>query len=339
MSTTTSTISTTHLLPDTGTFYKANLHCHSTCSDGRLSPERLKEAYQAKGYSAIAYTDHNIYVDHQDLTDESFVALNGMEIGLMEPDKPWRFTKVYHLNMIDTCPWDNTAIKQVRTENKNDPIYHRMTMDYSDTKAIGQYIKYMSELGFLVTYNHPGWSLQDYRDYAGLEHLFAMELYNHKCENDGHYGSRAHVYDEMLRAGQKISCICADDNHNKVPFDHKENDSFGGYTMIKAKELSYPGLISALKARHFYAVEGEGGPEIHKLTLTGHTVSVTCSPVNKIFLLTNGRHAKRELAEIGGTLSSATLELAGDEEYFRIVCEDSRGRCAYSNAYFLEDIL
>ena len=32
-----------YLLPREGQFYKANRHCHSTVSDGRWSPERLKE--------------------------------------------------------------------------------------------------------------------------------------------------------------------------------------------------------------------------------------------------------------------------------------------------------
>ena len=38
-----------YLLPETGTFYKANLHSHSTVSDGKWTPEQMKEAYMAKG--------------------------------------------------------------------------------------------------------------------------------------------------------------------------------------------------------------------------------------------------------------------------------------------------
>ena len=46
------------LLPASGNFYKANLHCHSTVSDGALTPEALKELYTKNGYSVIAFTDH-----------------------------------------------------------------------------------------------------------------------------------------------------------------------------------------------------------------------------------------------------------------------------------------
>ena len=60
--------------------YKANLHCHTTCSDGRLTPQQVKDHYKAHGYSVIAFTDHNVLVDHSDLNDPDFLALTGIEV-------------------------------------------------------------------------------------------------------------------------------------------------------------------------------------------------------------------------------------------------------------------
>ena len=48
------------LLPETG-YYKANLHCHTTIFDGKLTPEETKRVYQEQGYSIIAFTDHHKY--------------------------------------------------------------------------------------------------------------------------------------------------------------------------------------------------------------------------------------------------------------------------------------
>ena len=31
-----------YLLPPTGTFYKVNMHCHTTISDGSFTPEEIK---------------------------------------------------------------------------------------------------------------------------------------------------------------------------------------------------------------------------------------------------------------------------------------------------------
>ena len=36
--------------------YKANMHTHSTVSDGLKTPEELRDMYMEKGYSIIAYT-------------------------------------------------------------------------------------------------------------------------------------------------------------------------------------------------------------------------------------------------------------------------------------------
>lgn len=68
-----------YIFPEHAKFYKANLHAHTTLSDGCLSPEEVKEAYRAKGYSVLAFTDHEALIDHADLCDDTFIALNGYE--------------------------------------------------------------------------------------------------------------------------------------------------------------------------------------------------------------------------------------------------------------------
>ena len=35
------------LIPEGGALYKANLHCHTTISDGKQTPEEVKETYLA----------------------------------------------------------------------------------------------------------------------------------------------------------------------------------------------------------------------------------------------------------------------------------------------------
>lgn len=78
-----------YLLPETGIFYKANLHCHTVLSDGNKTPEEVKEAYQKLGYSIVAYTDHELLIPHDELTDENFLALHGFELEINEENKEW----------------------------------------------------------------------------------------------------------------------------------------------------------------------------------------------------------------------------------------------------------
>lgn len=38
---------------------KGCLHTHTTCSDGKLTPQQVAEIYEEKGYDFIAFTDHD----------------------------------------------------------------------------------------------------------------------------------------------------------------------------------------------------------------------------------------------------------------------------------------
>ena len=56
--------------------YKANLHCHSVLSDGKKTPEELKEMYKARGYSILAITDHERPREHQALSGKDYGSSN-----------------------------------------------------------------------------------------------------------------------------------------------------------------------------------------------------------------------------------------------------------------------
>ena len=84
--------------------FKANLHCHTTISDALFTPEQVKEEYQKQGYSVVAYTDHDVMIDHSDLCDDKFIALNGYEIEINEPPKPDLSHKKCHICFIQSDP-------------------------------------------------------------------------------------------------------------------------------------------------------------------------------------------------------------------------------------------
>ncbi|MCI8441090.1 MAG: PHP domain-containing protein [Provencibacterium sp.] len=320
-----------YLLPQEGIFFKANLHAHTTLSDGRLTPEQLKDFYLAHGYSIVAYTDHRRYAFHKELCDEHFLALAAYEVDINEwPKIPGDFSRVktYHINLYD-CDPENGAEEKVRIN----PLPERR---YGDTDYINHFVEEMRACGFLACYNHPYWSLQNYEDYKDLRGFFAMEIYNHGCEIDGLFGAHPQAYDEMLRTGSRLFCLATDDNHNSHPAESPLCDSFGGFTMIKAPALRYGDVIEALKAGSFYS---STGPLLEELTLENKQLHIRCSPVEKIYVITEGRRCYYNVAEPGQTLSEATFTLQGDEGYFRVDCRDSSGRHAYSNAYFLDQLM
>ena len=62
-----------------GRWFKANLHTHSTTSDGRQSPAETAEAYRTAGYDVLAMTDHSKTNDVRGLSRKNFLVISGME--------------------------------------------------------------------------------------------------------------------------------------------------------------------------------------------------------------------------------------------------------------------
>ena len=108
------------------------------------------------------------------------------------------------------------------------------------------------------------------------------------------------------------------------------NDSFGGWTVIKADALTYPAVMDALQRGAYYATTG---PELHELYIKDNALHVKCSPVEKIYVVTESRSCKMKLANVGETIDEAVFPLTGNEGYIRVDCRDASGRHAYSNAY------
>lgn len=336
-----------YLLPEGGQFYKANLHCHSTFSDGRLSPEQIKEAYMEKGYSIVAYTDHDLFIPHPELNEEKFLALHGYEMEINEPkEEPFEFIKTCHMCFIALDP-----------DTVNQACYHRTKGLFGNARNFGHLIKFdeslpdferaytperISEMmktgrdsGFFVTYNHPGWSMEEKEQYCNYHGMHAMEICNYGCFVNGHTDYNEKEYDQMLRGGERIFCIAADDNHNFNPLTSSYSDSFGGFTMIKADKLEYKCITDALLAGNFYASQG---PEINELWIEDGKIHITCSDAVKIILNTATRRTGIVYAG-DKPLNSASFPISKECGYVRLTVVDKTGKKAATNAYFVDEIL
>jgi hypothetical protein len=336
-----------YLLPQSGNFYKANLHCHTTYSDGRKTPEQIKELYKKLGYSIVAYTDHDILVSHSELSDDSFLALNGFEVEIDEPEvNKYGYRKCCHIcfvglepdNVIQPCwnreryVWGNALSHKPEVKiDETQPDYVRRF----GSEGISDIMNKCREKGFFVTYNHPSWSLEDYSDYMGYKGMHAFEMFNGGCIAEGYDDYNPRVYDDILRSGNKIYCIGADDNHNARPEDSRRYDSGWAWTVIKADKLEYRTITKALEDGSFYASEG---PEIYDLWYEDGKVHVTCSDADRICCNYKIRHAEMAIAEGDQPLREATFVFKPEWGYFRITVIDKNGKHACTNAYFAEDI-
>lgn len=330
------------------TCYKANLHCHSTLSDGCYTPGEIKENYRKHGYSIVAYTDHDFLFPHTDLSDDSFLALTGYEMQILDARKELMRCKrdVAHLNFIAKEPFNNVLVfGETSLPYEGDPAFapeNRFTESLDKPRkltpeGLNEIIAEAKKEGFLVAFNHPTWSYSDRRHYCGLKGLSYMEIYNTCCEFDGHDTYCPNIYDEFLRDGQRLSCIAADDNHNRglsgLP---KDIDSFGGWTMIAADDLKYETVIAAIEHGDMYASRG---PVITELSVTGRQVHIETSPAKRITLCCGCRRDDSVRAGVDALLTSADFELQGIEDYIRFTVLDEHGLTADTRAYRPEEFL
>lgn len=323
-------------------YYKANLHCHSTISDGTKTPEQLKEDYKAHGYSILSITDHEVFIPHSNLSDSEFLMLNGYEIEAsgtggktchlcfvaLEPDNTEEvcFSKA-HL-------WGNakTNAKYVNINKKTNLLFRKYTKH-----GVNKLIKTGQEHGFFVTYNHPTWSLEAYPQYIRYKNADAMEITNYGCVVCGFDDDNGHAYDDMLRHGEKLFCISTDDNHNVYPDSSPDCDSYGGYIMIASPSLNYRDVTAALKKGLFYSSTGtyrHTGPEFYDITYENGEVHIKTGDVRSIAYIPCSRDCQIKNAEDGKCINEATFKIKKNEKYFRIVITDTFGYKAYSNAYF-----
>lgn len=337
------------LLPQEGNFYKANLHTHSTISDGRLTPCELKEEYQKKGYSILAITDHDILVAHNDLSDDNFLTITSFEtyfntelFGVMD----FNFVKAYHFcfyakdknNVV--CPAFSEkyierphSLKFVSEEMKK----YSYDRKYC-TNVINKIIKECNDQGFLVSYNHPRWSLQSYKDYGDLEGLWGLEVFNTSAAKVGLIDNDQPFYD-FLQDGKTIFPLMGDDMHNM-------SHAFGGWCMIKAPSLKYENVINAMEKGDFYC---SNGPSFNELSICDGIVSVKCSKVRKIAVCTANRASFSVESQDGITeaeidinkyikLIEANKNRLPWKPYIRIMLTDTEGNKAYTRAYQFDEI-
>ena len=64
---------------------KGCLHTHTTCSDGKLTPQEVADAYEARGYDFVAFTDHDYLLkpNYRELYDQvktDMIIFHGIEI-------------------------------------------------------------------------------------------------------------------------------------------------------------------------------------------------------------------------------------------------------------------
>jgi len=276
-----------------GVWLKANLHTHTTVSDGDTAPAERVAQYAAAGYQVLAMTDHRA-------------------VAVLEPLERAGITLIRGFEAHPACP--------------NGPIYHLVCLNvpagfpYNESLPANDIIAAVRAAGGEVIVAHPYWCGHTLGHVLALENAIAVEVYNATCSKIGKADS-SFFWDYLLAAGRFLPAVAVDDVH-------RGRDIFMGWTMIRAASAAIPDVMAALRAGSYYA---SCGPEILDFRLAEGVAEVRCSPVREIHFMCREACGHSLYDSAGTGLTEARWQPPKGAGYVRIQVCDAQGRCAWLN--------
>lgn len=311
-----------------GTFFKGNIHCHTTSSDGRKTPEEQAQRYREAGYSFVCFTEHELFTDRRDLNADGFMIIPAVEWSCDKEAGEYDVHQCHHINAIE----GTQAMLDKAPLGRFQPGERMPRYPFDGAPSAQRMLAYINGHGCIATYNHPLWSRVRPQDTGLLEGFAAMEVHNRGCELEDFTGFNETHWDHILEDGSRVPAVATDDNHNS----YKPDDSFGGWTMVWAGELSQDAIIQAIMDGNFYA---STGPEIVRYGVKDGVAFVDCSGVNHVNFVTGaGIGSGSTVWDLNGGdgITHAEHKISGRESYIRIRCQRKDGKIAWCQPLFPE---
>lgn len=300
-----------------GKLLKGNLHCHTTHSDGHMTPAEVMEFLAGKGYDFLAITDHRRYNFENEAPEYGITIIPGMEFDC-EFERGYGM-RCFHTVCIGPSREDGNGFEQgVRLPSGR----------YKDQLEYQEFLDEAHAKNNLTIYCHPEWSSTPARYFEKQKGNFAMEIYNSGCAIEDDMDTDAAYWDELLGQNIRIYGVATDDGH-------AAHHHCNGWVMVNA-ENNVNDILRALKAGEFYS---SCGPEIYDFYIEDGKAIVECSPVAKIRMQSD-KHPTRMVKSADGTLTRAEFDLkhwCGPFAYIRITVVDKDGKKAWTNPIFLDD--
>lgn len=277
------------------TWYKGNLHMHTTLSDGAQPPEKAIARYKEKGYDFLALTDH--WKPSATRVEKDFILLSG-------------------------CEYDVGRTVQ-------EGIFHIVGVGMDAKPALSRHagltpqgiINGILSCSGIAILAHPAWSLNRPQDVLGLKGLSGTEIYNTISGTPWNARPYSGMFvDALALEGMLLPCIAADDTHR---YDGDETRSF---VVVQADAPTPTALIDALRKGRFYASQG---PEL-LVWRDGGKIRVQCSPVRDVIFYTDAIYAEDRVTR-GENIREASYSIQPQETFVRVEAMDAAGNCAWSS--------
>lgn len=298
-----------------GRLLKGGLHCHTTRSDGKSTPEETIRLHKQNGYDFLALTDHNYYNYENFAPEVDITILPGMERDhCLQPYS--QGVHVYHTVCIGPAQKDGNGYAQDERFPGGTPI-----------SSQEEYQKVLDDIhahGNLTFYCHPEWSSTPVHEFDRLEGNFAMEIWNSGCALTNDLDTNAAYWDHLLVRGKRIWGVATDDGHSM-------DIHCNGWVNMRA-ENNIASILTALQEGAFYA---STGPEIYDFYVQDGVAVLECSPCETAGF--RHTHLPTRLSHARGkaNITHVELEIKPFMNYVRGVVMDKNGRRAWTNPIFL----
>ena len=284
------------LFSDSLPFYKSNFHCHTTASDGKLSPAAVVDFYQHAGYDILSITDHRTVTE---ASSDRLLLIPGIEIDYRLPGQ-WVHVLGLGMDSAVSALWDRSGTPQ-------------------------EGIDLIRRLGGLAVLAHPAWSLNTPEFMRTLTGLSGVEIWNSvsTLPLNGDRADSASLLDVTWASGGELLPVFANDD------SHPYQDEAGvAATMVQAEELTVGAVMNALRDGRFYATTG---PEITQIEMRDQQeVIVRCSPAESIIFYSDCPWA-RGRAVINPGMTECRYLIQQNDHFIRIEVRDAAGRKAWSS--------
>ena len=283
------------LFSDSLPFYKANFHCHTTESDGKLDPAAVVSFYKNAGYDILSITDHRKVTE---ISSSQLLLIPGIEIDYVLPGQ-WVHILGLGMSSSITQEWNRSGTPQ-------------------------EGIDLIRRLGGIAVLAHPAWSLNTPAFMRSLTGLSGVEVWNSvsTLPLNGDRADSSSLLDVTWSSGGELIPLYANDD------SHPYKDEAGvAATMVQAEELTVKSVMTALRSGRFYATTG---PQIHQIeNRNNQEIVVHCSPAESIIFYSDCPWAAGR-AVIRQDMTECSYLIQKSDHFVRIEIRDAHGRKAWS---------
>jgi len=290
-------------------WYKGNLHTHTTHSDGDTDPESVILWYKGHGYDFLSITDHNFLLkvmEYANLQDEGFLLISGNEISDSYAEKS--------LHLLALGLYDD---KLVPSGGESVP------------EILQNNVAAIRKAGAVPVLAHPNYTWAFGADeMVGIEGCVLFEVLNaHPIVNnegdDTHPGTEA-MWDLALSAGKLIYGIGTDDMHKIATYPGRS------WVMVRTSELSESSILEALENGDFYV---STGVVLDEYTVTTSAIKIRIRPDGETSFTTSF------IGEGGRVLATSdsldpVFKISPEGMYVRARIVDSNGNLALTQPVF-----